>query len=262
MVAVGKNEKHVLENRDVELAEEDARCLRVSLGHVVHQFQAHCETCVLDLSVVVFRCPHARVDDELELSGIKLQERLEAVQIDGLKKFEKLHAMFRILVEVLVDHLQSAAEHAVHDGGNLVFHQGLYDVAISNFETVVNAKETYVELVDDCGHGVEDFCFACVGDIAVIVNENGLEQRRHHIGINHLKVVRLFHICVDELQDFLFDGSKTSDFGSFWRNAPCLVSVTDHKLLAILNPSLMHLPSLATASLMSWLEARYMFNMS
>lgn len=141
MVAVSQNEKHVLKNRNVELAEEDARRLRVSLGHVVHQFQAHCETRVLHLAVIVLRCPHARVDHELELSGVKLQERLEAIQIDGLKKFEELHAMLRIFVEVLVDHLQSAAEHTVHDSGNLVFHQGLDDTSISNLETAVGAKE-------------------------------------------------------------------------------------------------------------------------
>lgn len=82
-----------------------------------------------------------------------------------------------------------------------------------------------MKFVDYCSHDVEDLCFASVRYITVIVNENGLEQRRHHIGINHLKVVRLFHVCVDELQDFLLDGSKASDFGSFRRNAPCLMSV-------------------------------------
>lgn len=84
-----------------------------------------------------------------------------------------------------------------------------------------------MELVDDCGHDIEDLRLACVGDISVVVNENGLEQRRHHIRIDHLKVVGFFNICVDELQDLLLDGSKASDFGGFRCNAPCLVSVSD-----------------------------------
>lgn len=73
MVAVGQNEENILKNGDVELTEENACSLYVSFGHVVHQFQAHGETRVLDLSVVMLRCPHAGINDKLELRAIKLE---------------------------------------------------------------------------------------------------------------------------------------------------------------------------------------------
>jgi hypothetical protein len=73
VVTVGKNEENILKNGNEELAEENACSLYVSFGHVVHQFQAHSETCVLDLSVVMLRCPHAGINDKLELGTIEFQ---------------------------------------------------------------------------------------------------------------------------------------------------------------------------------------------
>lgn len=105
VIAISQHEEHVLENRYVELTEKYARCLLVSLGHIIHQLQAHCETRVLHLAIIVLRCPHARVDHEFELSGIELQECLEAVQVYGLEKLEELHAVFGIFVKILVYHL-------------------------------------------------------------------------------------------------------------------------------------------------------------
>lgn len=117
-----------------------------------------------------------------------------------------------------------------------------------------------MELVNNCGHDVEDLGFACVRHIAVIVNEDGLKQRRHHVGIDHFKVIRLFHICINEFQNLLLDRPEAADFGGFGGNAPYLTSVLIIGILV--TRSFSCLPSLATASLMSWLDARYMFNMS
>lgn len=85
--------------------------------------------------------------------------------------------------------------------------------------------ETYMELVNDCGHDIEDLSLACVGHITVVVDEDGLEQRRHHVGIDHFEIVRSFDICVDEFQDLLLDRPETSDLGGFRGNAPYLTSV-------------------------------------
>lgn len=79
---------------------------------------------------------------------------------------------------------------------------------------------TYVELVDDCSHDVQNLCFSCVGHIAVVVNQNGLEQRRDHAGVDHFEIVRLLHVGVNELQDLLLDGPQPSDFGGFGGDAP------------------------------------------
>jgi hypothetical protein len=125
VVTVGQDEENILEDGDVELAEEDTRCVRVSLGHVIHQLQAHGETGILHLAIIVFRCPHARVNDELELCRIEIQQCLEAIQVDGLEELEELNAMFGILVEILIDHFQGTAENTVHDGRDLILHQSL-----------------------------------------------------------------------------------------------------------------------------------------
>lgn len=46
-----------------------------------------------------------------------------------------------------------------------------------------------MKLVNDCRHNIQDFRFTRIWHIAVIVNENGLEERWNHIGIDHFKIV-------------------------------------------------------------------------
>jgi len=125
VITVGQYEEDILKDRNVKLAEEDTRGVYVSLGHVVHQLQAHGETGILHLAVIMLRCPHARINDKLELRGIEIQQRLEAIQVDGLEELEELNAMFGILVEILIDHFQGTAENTVHDSGDLILHQSL-----------------------------------------------------------------------------------------------------------------------------------------
>lgn len=126
VVIVGQDKEDILKNREVELAEEDARGLHVLLGHIFHQLQAHCETRVLDFTVIMFRGPHAWVDDKLELSGIEPEKRWEAAPVNLLQQFEELDTMLGVVVEILIDHIKGAVEDILHDDGNLVFHQNLY----------------------------------------------------------------------------------------------------------------------------------------
>ena len=49
----------------------------------------------------------------------------EAVEINGPQEVEELHPMLGILGKVLVDHLQGALKHILHDNGDLVLHQCL-----------------------------------------------------------------------------------------------------------------------------------------
>lgn len=78
--------------------------------------------------------------------------------------------------------------------------------------------DTYVKLVNDGGHNVQNFSFPRVRDISVVVDEDSLEERRNHVGVNHFKIIRFFDICIDELQDLFFDGSKSTDFRCFGGN--------------------------------------------
>ena len=79
MIAVGENEKHVLQDWDKKLTEEDTRRLSISFGHVIHQFKTHCEAGVFYLTVVVFAGPHAGIDNELKLRSIKSKQGRETV---------------------------------------------------------------------------------------------------------------------------------------------------------------------------------------
>jgi hypothetical protein len=47
------------------------------------------------------------------------------VKVDGPEEVEKLHAMFRELGEILVDHVQSALEDILHDHRYLILHKAL-----------------------------------------------------------------------------------------------------------------------------------------
>ena len=70
MIRVSKYKEDVLQNRYVELFEKSIGSIGVRLRNVGDQFQTHVEAGVFDLAVVVLACPHARVDDKLELTVI------------------------------------------------------------------------------------------------------------------------------------------------------------------------------------------------
>ena len=74
MVRVGKNEENILEDGNKELLEESIRCSGISIRNVNNQLKAHVETSVFNLAVVMLACPHARIDDELELTVVELQK--------------------------------------------------------------------------------------------------------------------------------------------------------------------------------------------
>jgi hypothetical protein len=79
-------------------------------------------------------------------------------------------------------------------------------------------RETYVKLVDDRSHGIQDLGLSCIGNVAGIINQDSLHERGHHAGINHIKIIRLVHIGINELQDFFLDGPKSSDLGGLGCN--------------------------------------------
>jgi hypothetical protein len=80
--------------------------------------------------------------------------------------------------------------------------------------------KTYVKLVDDGCHDIQHLGFPCIGHVPVVVDQNSLKERRNHVSINHVGVVRLFHVGIDQLQDLLFDGAKSANFGSLGGNGP------------------------------------------
>lgn len=65
---------------------------------------------------------------------------------------------------------------------------------------------------------MQDLGLASVRHIAIIIHQDGFEQRWNHVGIDRLEVIGLLHIGIDELQDLLLDRTKAADFGRLGRN--------------------------------------------
>ena len=130
VIRICQHEEDILQDRNIELLEEDARRLLVSLlHHIVYQFHAHAETSVLNFAVVVLTCPHASINHEFELATVQFQKRRETVQIDGLKQFEEFDSVQRVLRKVLVDHFERAFEDVFHDSRDLIRHETLFTVS-------------------------------------------------------------------------------------------------------------------------------------
>lgn len=71
MICVGKHKEDILQNGSEEALEESVAGLNVCFCHVVEQLQAHVQTRCFNVAVVVLTCPHARINDELELARVQ-----------------------------------------------------------------------------------------------------------------------------------------------------------------------------------------------
>jgi hypothetical protein len=74
MVCIGKHKENVLEDRHEELLKELARRVGISFGDIGNQLKTHIEASVFNLAVVVLTCPHARINDKLELSVVEFEK--------------------------------------------------------------------------------------------------------------------------------------------------------------------------------------------
>ena len=130
VIRICQNKEDILQNGEVKLLEEHARGLRIRIfGHVVYQLNAHAQTGILNLSVVVLASPHARVNDKFELAAIQFEKRWETVEIDSFQKLEELHSVLWILGEVFIDHLKCAFKNILHDCRHFIGHETLLHVS-------------------------------------------------------------------------------------------------------------------------------------
>lgn len=126
VVCVCEDEEDILKDSDEELLEKLTGNLGIGLlGHVVHEFDAHIKTSILDLTIVVFAGPHARINDEFELPTIQLEQRGEAIQIYRLEELEELHSVLRVFGEIFVDHLKRTFKDIFHNRGHFIGHESL-----------------------------------------------------------------------------------------------------------------------------------------
>lgn len=73
--------------------------------------------------------------------------------------------------------------------------------------------KTYMKLVNDCSHDIQNLGLSCIGNVSVVVDQNSLKQRRDHISVHHVRIVGLLHVGIDQLKDLLLDGAKPTNFG-------------------------------------------------
>jgi hypothetical protein len=77
---------------------------------------------------------------------------------------------------------------------------------------------TYRELANNDRHNFENFGVSRIWHIAIIVDQYSIKQSWYNVGANHLEIISFLYVCLDELEDFLLNGAKSSDFWCFSRN--------------------------------------------
>ena len=71
VVRVREDEEDVLKYCNEELLEELVRDLSIGLlSHIIHELNAHGETGIFNLAVVVLAGPHAGINDKFELPTV------------------------------------------------------------------------------------------------------------------------------------------------------------------------------------------------
>ena len=70
---------------------------------------------------------------------------------------------------------------------------------------------TYTQPADDSGHDVKDLRVTRSRNVAVVVTQNRIQQRRHKVRIDSLEVFRLAYERLHQLQNFFLDRSQLPD---------------------------------------------------
>ena len=122
----------------------------------------------------MFKAPDDRVQDKLKLGGWDGKEGEETVRVDSLQEQEEVGAVLRILFKVLVDHVQSALKDSVKDLRDL-----LSDVAS--------------QLIDNYRHGTQHLGLSSRWNVALVVEQYSIEERRNKI-VRNLWHVHIYFI--------------------------------------------------------------------
>jgi hypothetical protein len=78
-----------------------------------------------------------------------------------------------------------------------------------------------MQLVDNRRHHVQYFGFTSVRHVVLVVDQNSLQQLGDNVVVDHLQVISLLNICVDELENLLLDRTETTDFGHLGCDVAC-----------------------------------------
>lgn len=73
------------------------------------------QSSVGDITHCMLKCPNDRVKDQFELSRRNIQKCFKAMHIDRLQKFVKVCTMLRIVLKVLINHVQCTLKDGIKD---------------------------------------------------------------------------------------------------------------------------------------------------
>lgn len=85
---------------------------------------------------------------------------------------------------------------------------------------------TYRQLPNNNRHDFQYFGVSSIGHVAIIIDEYSIKKCRYNVGANHFKVVSFVDVCLNKLEDFFLDGTKSSDFWCLSRNISCVLLVS------------------------------------
>lgn len=125
--------------------------------------------------------------------------------------------MFWELCEVLINHIQCRLKDGFEDCGHLRREERLHR-SLLIYVSHWMPGSTYSQTTDDRSHNVEYFGVSCSGYVAVVIAEDGVEQRRHEATVHRLKIFRLLDECLHQLEDLFLNGAKLPDFGRLCGN--------------------------------------------
>lgn len=69
-----------------------------------------------------------------------------------------------------------------------------------------------MKLGNDRGHHVQYFRFSGIWNVSPVICQDSLKQSRDEVLVDHVKIISFLNVSVDELQNFLLDGSKAPNF--------------------------------------------------
>ncbi len=72
---------------------------------------------------------------------------------------------------------------------------------------------TYLEFGDDGGHDIENFGISRVRNIAIVVDQDRIEQRWHDAIVDHVHILGFLNKGVDEFQNLLLHRTQPSNLG-------------------------------------------------
>ncbi|KAH3676809.1 hypothetical protein OGATHE_001299 [Ogataea polymorpha] len=197
VIRVRQDIEDIAENREIEIfVKSNSKSVRSQILYILQQLDTESQTGIFDISVVVLEGPQYSVNKGLEGLRWELNQGVETFEINLTKQLVEFNSVFRILREVLVDHIQSDFENIGENKNNLI-------------------RNELSDLFDKRGQTVQNLCISGIWNVGLVILQNRRQQVWNQITNDLLWIVSFGDVCLDQNQNLLFDGSPTSHLWRF-----------------------------------------------